>query len=218
MIDQVRQRLPAEAPQRVLLLMSGGVESSTLLRLLDAVGHTPEPVFLDYAQRAAAEEWRRVQSQCARLGCAPLRLPMAELGNALGALRPQRFHVPVLHRNLIALAVASSAAAALGLRYLCIGVTADDAAVDASSRPALLHPLSEALAALQRELLCPLQDLRKAEVVALGQDLGVDWNLSYSCLLGRAQHCGACPQCLKRREAFQQAGLGHADVDYARER
>ncbi|MEL5848835.1 MAG: 7-cyano-7-deazaguanine synthase [Candidatus Igneacidithiobacillus chanchocoensis] len=218
MIDQVRQRLPAEAPQRVMLLMSGGVESSTLLRLLDAMGHTPKPVFLDYSQRAAAEEWRRVQAQCARLGCAPLRLPMAELGNALGALRPQRFHVPVLHRNLIALTVASSAAAALGVRYLCIGVTADDAEVDASSRPALLHPLSEALAALQRELLCPLRDMRKAEVVALGQDLGVDWKLSYSCLLGRAQHCGACPQCLKRREAFQQAGLAHADVDYARER
>ncbi|MDD3760295.1 MAG: 7-cyano-7-deazaguanine synthase [Acidithiobacillus sp.] len=217
MIDQVQQLLPALAGgSRILLLMSGGVESSTLLRLLQRAGHAPEPFFLDYAQRAATQEWRSVLAQCGQLGIAARRIPMGELGEALGELRPHRFHVPVLYRNLIAISVAASAAGALGIPHICIGITADDAAVDSGSRAETLAPLRNSLAALGRTLLLPLSELTKAEVVALGQDLGVEWNLSYSCLLGRAQHCGVCPQCLKRREAFRRAGLRSVDVQYAR--
>ncbi len=218
MIDQVQHLLPASQHQeRVLLLMSGGVESSTLLRLLDASGYLPVPLFLDYAQRAAAQEWKRVIAQCQRLGITAQRLPLADLGEALGALRPHRFHVPILHRNLVAISIASSTAAALHIPMLCLGISADDAAVDASSRREMLTPLAQCLDALGRKLLLPFQQLRKVDIVRLGQDLGVDWDLSYSCLLGRAQHCGSCPQCLKRREAFREAGLQASDVRYARD-
>ncbi|MEY2340756.1 7-cyano-7-deazaguanine synthase [Acidithiobacillus sp. IBUN Pt1247-S3] len=218
MIDQVQQLLPVPAGrEHILLLMSGGVESSTLLRLLLSAGQIPVPFFLDYAQRAATKEWQCVSAQCRQLEIVPRRLPMAELGEALGKLRPHRFHVPMLQRNLIAISVAVSAAAAMGIRYLCMGISADDATVDVSSQEQVLEPLCTSLAVLGRELLFPLQHLSKPEIVQLGQGLGVEWDLSYSCLLGRAQHCGVCPQCLKRREAFRIAGLQAADIGYARE-
>ncbi|WP_308388466.1 7-cyano-7-deazaguanine synthase [Acidithiobacillus sp. AMEEHan] len=218
MIDQVQQLLPdLPAGERVLLLLSGGVESSTLLRLLRRGGLDPEPVFLDYAQRAATQEWQSVTAQCQQLGIAARRIPMRELGEALGKLRPHRFHVPMLYRNLIAISVAASVAGALGICHICMGISADDAAVDSGSRVEALAPLRNHLAALGHSLRLPLFELHKAEIVKLGQGLGVEWNLSYSCLLGRAQHCGACPQCLKRREAFRNAGLQAADVQYARD-
>jgi len=44
-------------------------------------------------------------------------------------------------------------------------------------------------------------------VIRRGLDLGVDYDTTYSCLLGYPVHCGRCPQCVKRREAFHAAGL-----------
>lgn len=48
----------------------------------------------------------------------------------------------------------------------------------------------------------PLMDMTKAEVVELGDKLGVDWSLTYSCYHGSQYHCGKCPTCLSRKEAF----------------
>nr|RNF68735.1 hypothetical protein EC580_02670 [Acidithiobacillus sulfuriphilus] len=45
----------------------------------------------------------------------------------------------------------------------------------------------------------------KAEVIGQGRNFGVPWQKTYSCLTGRAYHCGICPQCRKRRAAFAQA-------------
>jgi 7-cyano-7-deazaguanine synthase len=44
-------------------------------------------------------------------------------------------------------------------------------------------------------------------VIRRGIELGVDYDTTYSCLLGYPVHCGRCPQCLKRRDAFRAAGL-----------
>ena len=59
----------------------------------------------------------------------------------------------------------------------------------------------------QVRLCVPLTWLQKAEVVKLGQQLGVPWNLTYSCYHGGELHCGLCPTCRARRAAFGIANV-----------
>jgi 7-cyano-7-deazaguanine synthase len=56
--------------------------------------------------------------------------------------------------------------------------------------------------------------LTKTEVVARGASLGVDYETTYSCLLGYPLHCGRCPQCMKRRAAFHEAGYTEPEGFY----
>jgi 7-cyano-7-deazaguanine synthase len=51
----------------------------------------------------------------------------------------------------------------------------------------------------------PLEWLKKEEIVYLGQSLGVDWSLTWSCYKGEELHCGSCPTCRARRDGFRKA-------------
>ncbi len=57
------------------------------------------------------------------------------------------------------------------------------------------------------EILRPFINLDKAEIVRLGQDLGVDFSATYSCYNGGRTHCGKCSTCVERKEAFVSAGV-----------
>jgi 7-cyano-7-deazaguanine synthase len=49
--------------------------------------------------------------------------------------------------------------------------------------------------------------MTKADIAKLGDELGVDWTLTWSCYEGGDIHCGQCGTCTERREAFQLAGV-----------
>ncbi len=198
-----------------VLLMSGGVESSTLLYGLADTDQI-HPIFLDYGQRAAVQEWRAVKRIAATRNITPRRFDLSAFGNAVGALRTERYHVPLPHRNFVAIAAVASIASNLKVREIIIGLTADDAMVDPCSRLPFQRAIRDALSSLSLRLDTPYDGLTKTEVVKRGCRLGVPWETSYSCLLGRAEHCGYCPQCQKRRAAFTAAGASQQDVRYNR--
>ena len=58
----------------------------------------------------------------------------------------------------------------------------------------------------------PLQWLMKHEVVLLGEKLGVDWKRCWSCYAGGEVHCGTCPTCRSRKQAFKKAGVSDPTV------
>jgi 7-cyano-7-deazaguanine synthase len=191
-----------------LVLASGGVETATLLRQAASAGDTVRGVFLDYGQRPADMERRAATAQCRDSG-APLEvLDMAAVGAAFEAGSERQYHVPLPHRNLVAMSLGLSLAEKRGAHRLVTGLTADDGDVSRSASAAYFETfrqLSEGLGKVA--VAAPLLTLSKAEVVRLGSDLGVDFGRSYSCLLGRAQPCGRCPQCRKRAAAFADAGV-----------
>ncbi|MCY0871326.1 MAG: hypothetical protein OWQ56_01170 [Acidithiobacillus caldus] len=92
-------RPPLPQPERSLLLCSGGVESFTLTHAFGTDSGL-YLFFLDYGQRAAAEEWKRVQTLARSLRLERERFDLRDFGEAVGRLRPQRYHVPTPHRNL----------------------------------------------------------------------------------------------------------------------
>ncbi|QKT03259.1 7-cyano-7-deazaguanine synthase [Ectothiorhodospiraceae bacterium 2226] len=199
-----------------LLLLSGGVESATLLYTLrDAA---PRALFLDYGQRAAARERAASEALCARVGAALVALDLAAVGERFRRDQSKKLHVPIPHRNLIALSLGLSYAEQCGARRLALGLNRDDRDAYASAGDdfiARFRALAQTLSP-QVAVVTPLIAWDKAEVVRRGEALGVPWSLTYSCLLGYADPCGACPQCSKRRAAFAAAGVAEPGVRYGR--
>lgn len=203
--------LPISSPQRFtgsLLLLSGGVESATLLAREAAQGPVT-PLVVDYGQRGAQREGEAAQRLCAHHGIQPVHLDLSGAGEAFREGLEKRPHVPLPHRNLVILSMAVSYAARDGIDRILLALNRDDARTYAGAAPAFLGRFTAAAHALQPglEIAAPLIDLDKAAVIRLGHALGVDFADTWSCLLGYEIHCGACPQCRHRRAAFRAAGI-----------
>jgi len=191
-----------------VLLLSGGVESTTLLAQLAAAGEPVQGLFIDYGQRGAVEERRASETHCERLGVELVPLDLARVGAAFRRGQERKAHVPLPHRNLVALALGLSYAANLGAKRFYLAANREDAAEHAASSHAFLAQFRIICGLLgEAELRTPYLDFSKADVIKRGVKLGVDYDTTYSCLLGYPVHCGRCPQCLKRRDAFRAAGV-----------
>jgi len=196
-----------DASRFSLILASGGVESSTLMALAARQGDWLLPVFLDYGQRAAPRERLAALAQSHRHGTDLEVLDMAGVAEVFHAGQERLFHVPLPHRNLVALSLALSLGEKRGADRILLGVTREDAGVSATATPEFLahfRTMADGLGSVTVE--APLQELDKAAVIRKGGELGVDFGTTYSCLLGYVTPCGRCPQCEKRADAFAAAG------------
>lgn len=205
-----------------IVLISGGADSTTLLHLVHARTRVV-PVFVDYGQRAAAQEHQATAWQCAALGLSLRRFDMAAVGAAFRAEQQAKLHVPLPHRNLVVLGLALSYAAQVEAAAIAIAVIRDDVDGYASASRSFLEAM-RALAATLRApeqasgpavIETPLIGLDKRAVLAEGLRLGVDFGHTYSCMRGREQHCGRCLQCRRRRAAFAEAGVPESPSFYA---
>lgn len=209
-----RARLPRMDAASVLLL-SGGVDSATLLHQLVADGEPVQALFVDYGQRGAAQERVAAAAQCDPLGVELVPLDLARVGEVFRRGQERKAHVPLPHRNLVALSLGLAYAANLGSGRLLLAVNRDDTAEYASASHAFLAQFRLICGLLgDVQLATPLVDLDKSAVVRRGAALGVEYATTYSCLLGHPVHCGRCPQCRKRREAFAAAGVAEAAGTY----
>ena len=197
-----------------VLLLSGGVESVTLL--YTQYRHHPIcAVSIDYAQRAAKEEQAAARWHCAQLGVKLQILDLAAVGTAFRAGQTLKLHVPLPHRNLVALSLGLSYATQIHAQRLYLALNQEDT----SAYPSASHAFITQFQALARtlgeiDIATPFIGLSKTEIIQNGQTLKVDYTRTYSCLRGGPQHCGRCPQCQKRRAAFQAAGVAEPDDFY----
>ena len=199
---------PRQAGQRAVVLLSGGVESSVLLR--EALNWGPVlPLFVACGQRALAAERRAARRQCAVLGLELKALGLTGTGRLFRDLRGGRAHVPLPQRNLLLLALGLSLAQHQGASRVLLAVNRDDAGHHPGADPAFLAACQALAGASAPEVAvdAPLAALTKAEVVRRGEHLGVDWRATWSCLLAGPQPCGGCPQCRSRATAFSAAGV-----------
>jgi 7-cyano-7-deazaguanine synthase len=99
----------------------------------------------------------------------------------------------------------------VGAKRIVLAITKDQ--IEAiPNTPLLLRKFQEILALLnpeaeELEVSAPFGDLSKSEIVTMGSELGVPFELTWSCLSGQELHCGECIQCRVRREAFANAGI-----------
>jgi 7-cyano-7-deazaguanine synthase len=216
-----------------VVLLSGGLDSATVLALAAAEGFTLYALSFRYGQRhsaeldaaravAAAQGVARHVVTCVDLsifgGSAltsdSIPLPRRAPGAALAPGIPPTY-VPA--RNTVFLSLALSWAETLGATDVFIGVNAQDRGGYPDCRPEYIRAyetmanLATAAAVGGRRLRirAPLADLTKAQIITRGAELGVDYSLTRSCYVpgdgGRA--CRTCDACLLRQRGFAEAGL-----------
>lgn len=211
-----------------IAIVSGGLDSVTMAYHLRAQGHALHLLSVDYGQRHLVEH--DFAAKTARtLGVPHDVVELGAVGNLLrgSSLTDPAVDVPeqrseslaggspnvVPNRNALLLSVAFAVAVAERAQAVAIGVIDDAlAAPDANTEfldafLAMEKVATRGYAHPELTLTAPLAKLRKSDVVALGEKLGVPWTDTWTCMRGTTLHCGRCASCWERQEAFQQAGV-----------
>ncbi len=213
--------------EKAVVLLSGGLDSATVLYYAKAKGFQPQCLIFDYGQRHRVELRNAVG--IARHAGSPYRLVRIRLpwgGSALldKTIRlPQRktidpAEIPVTYvpgRNIIFLSFAASFAEAAGACAIFIGANALDYSGYPDCRPEFFRAFQKALdrglkagVRGKRIRICaPLLRKTKAQIIKLGLKLKVPYGRTWSCYNGGRRPCGACDSCLLRRRGFEEAGV-----------
>jgi 7-cyano-7-deazaguanine synthase len=220
---------------RAVVLLSGGLDRTTVLAMARARGFDVHALCFDYGQKQRVE-LERAQAAARRFGAVECLVAHIDLraigGSALvsdvpvpkggaGAAVAPSPGVPITYvpaRNTIFLAHALALAEARGARDLFIGVSHVDYSGYPDCRPAFLQAF-EALAnlatraaddeRLRVRLHAPLLHLSKADTIRQGLALGVDYADTHTCYDPdpRGGACGGCEACRLRRQGFAAAGV-----------
>lgn len=209
---------------KTLVLLSGGIDSVTLLHAVVTESETVVAVSFDYGSKHNASELPMAAWQCGQLGIEHTVIPLSFMADHFrSALLKAGGDIPEGHyqeasmkqtvvpfRNGIMLAVAAGFAESIQASGLAIAAHAGDHAIYPDCRDTFMRPMGEAITAgtyagitLER----PFIHKSKAEIVAIGAGLGVDYSQTWSCYKGGEWHCGKCGTCVERREAFIRAGV-----------
>lgn len=217
--------------QQAVVLLSGGLDSTTVLAIAQSRGFTCNCLSFQYGQRQSVE-LERARSICRNAGIVRHLVLRVELdaigGSALTAaievpkdrsLSEMEHEIPVTYvpgRNILFLAHALSWAEVLGAADIFLGINAVDYSGYPDCRPEFLHAF-EQMANLGTKagttgkpfrLHAPLIHLSKKEIILTGKALGVDYSLTHSCYdpVGE-KACGRCDACRLRLQGFCEAGL-----------
>jgi 7-cyano-7-deazaguanine synthase len=207
-----------------VVLLSGGMDSTTLLAWTLAEGYSVRALSVAYGQRHA------VELHAAREVARTYRVPWTTVacdsfaaiaqGSALTSdaveVPDGHYSAPVMrltvvpNRNMFLLSLAAAHALHHGAQALAYAAHAGDHAIYPDCRPAFVGAMRQALAVCDDPgltLLTPFLHATKADIVRCGAALGVPYALTWSCYKGGERHCGTCGTCYERREAFTLAGV-----------
>ncbi len=213
--------------ERAVVLLSGGLDSATVLAAALDRGLVCHSLALDYGQRHRAE-LDAAERVAASLGAVDHRVVKVDLraigGSALTAdidvPEQASTGIPVTYvpaRNTLLLALGLGFAETIEANRLLIGVNAVDYSGYPDCRPAFIAAFRDLARVATRsavegtsvEIETPLIHLSKAQIILLGTHLGLDYRLTVSCYQADAdgRACGRCDSCRIRREGFATAGV-----------
>jgi 7-cyano-7-deazaguanine synthase len=209
-------------------LLSGGLDSATVLAMAIEQGYDAYALSVHYGQRHSAE-LAAAARVAVLLGAREHRVMGVDLAGIGGsALTDSSIAVPtspvtgipityVPARNTLMLSLALGWAEVLGARSIFIGVNAVDYSGYPDCRPEFIAAFAEVARLGTRvgtegtaiRVEAPLVRLAKAEIIREGHRLGVDFSLTVSCYQAdsEGQACGRCDSCRLRREGFVAAGV-----------
>jgi len=215
-------------PPKAIVLLSGGLDSATVLAIARERGFACHALSVDYGQRHRAEldAACRVAEALGAAGHTTVAIDLRAIGGS--ALTDAAIAVPehptdgipatyVPARNTVLLALALGQAEALGAADIFVGVNAVDYSGYPDCRPAFIAKFQELAAVATKagveghapRIHAPLIDLSKADIIRRGTALGLDYGLTVSCYQADddGDACGRCDSCRLRAEGFKAAGV-----------
>jgi 7-cyano-7-deazaguanine synthase len=216
---------------KAVILLSGGLDSSTVLYQAKADGYECYALSFNYQQRhlreleaaakiaqaAGVAAHQTVEFDLKRWGGSALTddnidLPCDRTLAEMSATIPITY-VPA--RNTIFLSFALAYGEAIGADRIYIGVNALDYSGYPDCRPDYIVAMQSVFRLGTKQgregnpitINTPLIDLKKTDIIQLGNSLGVPWEHTWSCYGGEAEACGVCDACRLRLAAFQALGL-----------
>jgi len=217
-----------DAERKAVVLLSGGLDSATVLALARQQGYACYAMSLDYGQRHSAELMaaRRVAETLGVVEHKVMPMDLTLIGGS--ALTDSRIEIPnqpgdgipvtyVPARNTIFLSLALGWAEVLGAWDLFIGVNAVDYSGYPDCRPEYIRAFQRLSQLATRagveggnfQVHAPLIDMSKAGIIQTGTRLGVDYALTVSCYAAdeKGRACGRCDSCRLRAAGFAEAGV-----------
>ncbi len=214
--------------KKAVIIVSGGVDSTTLLYKAINDGYKVYALTINYGQRHV-KEIDYAREICANFNIVHKIVDLSALHEILSgsALTDAAVRVPevpetsehyetlkstiVPNRNAIFLSIAIGYAVSLEADHVFFGAHFSDRGVYPDCRKEFVEAFqhSERLATDRGGLVveAPFVDKDKSEIVRLGAELGVPFGKTWTCYNGQELHCGACSSCRERKRAFQESGV-----------
>ena len=204
--------------EKAVVILSGGLDSTTLLYVVINQGFDVRALSFDYNQKHKKELWCAMKT-CTNLGIEHKVLELAILNEiAPSALTRADWQMPEGHyaaenmkqtivpnRNMIMISLAAAYAIGVGAQHLFYGAHAGDHDIYPDCRKEFVIAMQEVLKLCdwkQVQLHAPYLDIDKGDIVKKGLALSVPYQDTWTCYQGLEEACGRCGSCQERLEAF----------------
>ncbi|MGC9178888.1 MAG: 7-cyano-7-deazaguanine synthase QueC [Vulcanisaeta sp.] len=229
----VSLRKEEKTRKRVLVIASGGLDSTTAATYLLKQGYDVALLHFNYGHRAETQEDRAIKRIAEFLNVPLLEVNMdffkivrhspllgdGEINRVDEGREGAEFaHEWVPARNFVFIALATAIAEAYGYDYIATGVNLEESGAYPDNEMEFIRLLNKVMPYAvgpnkHVELIMPVGHLVKHEIVRLGLEVGAPLHLTWSCYDNGERHCGRCGPCYMRRWAFKINGVKDP-VDY----
>jgi len=208
---------------KTICVLSGGLDSTTLLYKLLEEGKEVRAISFNYGQKHS-KELEFASKTCVKLGVQHKIVDISflkelvnnssltsEIAVPEGHYQAENMKSTVVpNRNMIMASIAIGWAVNENFDEVCLGVHAGDHFIYEDCRPEFIEALS-VIAHLSNfkpiKIYTPFLNIDKGDIACIGRDLNVDYSLAWTCYKGLDKPCGKCGACQERAEAFAKAGI-----------
>lgn len=205
-----------------IIIVSGGMDSVTLL--YDKQYEIALAITFDYGSNHNKREIEYAKKHCKKLNIEHIIIPLQFIGSYFkSSLLEGADCIPNGHyedenmkstvvpfRNGIMLSIACGFAESRNLKKVLIANHFGDHAIYPDCRATFIEAMNEAMAYgtyNNVNIFAPYTGISKGDIAKIGNKLGIDYSLTYSCYKGREKHCGVCGTCVERKQAMREAGI-----------
>ena len=209
--------------KKAVVVLSGGMDSTTLLYDVKNQGYETYAISFNYGQKHKKELIGAKQT-CINLEISHKIVSLDVLNQlAPSALTRNDIDVPEGHyaeesmkatvvpnRNMVLLSLATSYAISVGAKKLFYGAHAGDHDIYPDCRKEFIDSMKQSIDLCdwsKVELEAPYWNIDKGDIAIKGKELNVDYSLTWTCYKGKEKACGKCGACVERLEAFEKADV-----------
>jgi 7-cyano-7-deazaguanine synthase len=206
--------------KRCVVVLSGGPDSAVVAYWAKKQGYQIYPITFKYGQ-IAQKETECAQKIAEKLGATTKIIDLSALKEIFSGVTSlcntdipltSEFSPPIIvpFRNAIFLSAAVAYAVSVGAETIFYGAQGSDEPFYPDCRREFYEAFEKAAQlGTDQEITiqAPFSGMQKSDLIKIGTELGVPFELTWSCYLNGAKHCGKCESCVNRKKAFKEAGV-----------